>query len=164
MSSSLTSAGVAGRGHLVDDEQQLVAGGDVVAVEDLAGRGPLDRLAGEVHVADVVRGHVDDEQPAIADGDEQPLLGEALHPLPQRPAADPELAGQVGLAELGPGLSSPWPMARRSLSAMMLGVDSWTSGPMKLVIGDLRTACPARQRRAPGRAVPGPSRPSPGWR
>ena len=51
----------------------------VVAVEDFARRGAFDRLPGQVHVADVVGGHVDHEQPAVADGNQQSLLGEALH-------------------------------------------------------------------------------------
>src|SRR6478609_7482532 len=71
--------------------------GGVVAFEDLVGGGTFDRFAGQIHVANVLGCHVDDEQAAVANRDEEALLGQPLHPLSEWAAADPEFAGEVCL-------------------------------------------------------------------
>ena len=100
--------GRCGAGHLLDDGQQNITGSGVVAVEDFARRCAFDRLAGQVHVADVVGGHVYHEKTTVADGDQQSLLGETLHrPLANGPRLTPSLRASSASPSWAPGLSSP---------------------------------------------------------
>ena len=114
--------------HRLDDRHQGGAGRLGVAEMDLLGGRALDGLSSDVHVADPFRSDLDDEQAAVPDGDEQPLGGQALQPLPQRPAAHAQLARQLGLAQLGAGGDVALAMASRTRLAIMLAVDSWTTG------------------------------------
>ena len=166
MSSSPTSAGVGRAAAICSTISSSTSPAAAWShCEDLAGGGALDRLARQVHVADVVRGHVDDEQPAVADRDQQAFLGQPLHALAERAAADAELAGQVGLAELGAGLELPvadglaqfvGDDARRRLLHERLDEVRHCRSPER--------ACPSPAGQVPVRAAAAPSRRSPGWR
>ena len=153
-------------GPLVDDVEQLVACGGVVAVEDPSLPSPAgERLARDVHVLNVEWVDVDDEEAAVAGSTRTapPGSAAACPPATGRGSCTP-VAGQLGLAQLHTRLQLAVSdgMAKRGL-AMMLGVDSWTSGPMKLLTAGLcNSAAETGQRRAPGRAVPDTSTPSAG--
>ena len=88
-----------------------VAGALGIAAEDLAGRGAFDRLAGQVHVADVVGRHVDDEQAAVADRTKSPSWVNRCIPSRSGPRLTPSLRARSASPSCAPGLSSRdrWP-------------------------------------------------------